>query len=155
MSGLEGKMLLALVAAAVSGAAMSFQGAFNAALAKRVSLLGTSVAVHVIGAVLAGLLLAGAFLVARQSLPRSLELGRIPGYAYLGGVLSVIIIAGVAFAFPVTGAGLGVSTIVTAQLAAAVVLDHFGWFETTPNPMTWVRVLGVALLVAGTRLVAR
>ncbi len=146
----------ALLAAALSGAAMTFQGAFNAALSKRAQLLGTSATVHVTGAVLTGLIMLAALLLgARRYLPSGLEVSRVPWYAYLGGVLSVVIIAGVAYAFPITGAGLGVSTIITAQLAAAVVLDHFGWFETTRIPVDWVRLLGVALLVMGTRLVAR
>lgn len=134
---------------------MSFQGAFNASLSKRAGLLGASAGVHVIGAILTGLLIFGAWLGARQCLPQSLSLTRIPWYAYLGGILSVLIIAGVAYAFPIAGAGLGVSTIITAQLAAAVALDHFGWFETTHIPVTWVRLLGVALLIVGTWLVAR
>jgi len=152
---LAGKMALALVAAAVSGAAMSFQGVFNAALSKKVSLIGTSVAVHVIGTVLTGIILVAALLTAHEWLPARLNLAGIPWYAYLGGVLSVLIIIGVASAFPVTGAGLGVSMIITAQLAAAVVLDHFGWFETPRVAITWIRLLGIALLIIGTRLVAK
>jgi transporter family-2 protein len=150
-----GRMALALVAAAISGAAMSFQGAFNAALAKKVGLIGTSAAVHVIGATLTAIVIAAAWLCARHWLPLSVNLTVIPWYAYLGGVLSVLIIIGVASAFPITGAGLGVSMIITAQLAAAVVLDHFGWFETERVAITWIRVLGVALLIVGTRLVAK
>lgn len=148
-------MVWALVAAAVAGAAMAFQGALNAALSKRTGLLGTSAAVHIIGALLTGLVIAAAILAGKQVLPGGLSLGKIPWYAYMGGVLSVLIIAGVARAFPTTGAGLGVSTIVTAQLAAALVLDHFGLFEMQRIPITWVRLLGVALLVLGTRLVTR
>lgn len=148
-------MVLALLAAAVSGAAMSFQGVFNAALGKKVSLIGASAVVHVVGAAVTGLVLVAALLWARPWLPRALDLGGVPGYAYLGGVLSVLIIIGVASAFPVTGAGLGVSTIITAQLAAAMILDHFGWFETPRVAITWVRLLGVTLLVIGTRLVAK
>ncbi len=134
---------------------MSFQGVFNAALSKRAGLLGASAAVHVIGAVVTGLLLVGTFLLGRQLLPNDFSLARIPWYAYLGGVLSVLIIGGVALAFPVTGAGLGVSVIVTAQLAAALVLDQFGWFESPKVAVTWLRLIGVAFLVVGTRLVAK
>ncbi|RJQ11572.1 MAG: DMT family transporter [Bacillota bacterium] len=150
-----GRMALAILAAAISGVAMAFQGAFNAALGKRVGLLGTSVAVHVTGATLTAAVIATFFLFGRRAWPGAPDLSGIPWYAYAGGVLSVLIISGVAFAFPVTGAGLGVSTIVTAQLAAAVVLDHFALFGMERNPATGLRILGVILLVVGTRLVAR
>ncbi len=148
-------MVWALLAAALAGAAMSFQGAFNSSLSRKAGLLGASAAVHVIGAILTGLVIAGAMLWAKSAAPNWTGFGRAAWWAYLGGVLSVLIIAGVAFAFPIAGAGLSVSTIITAQLAAAVVLDHFGLFETTRIPITWVRLLGVALLVVGTRLVAK
>ncbi len=154
MGALPGKMALALIAAALAGAMMSFQGAFNAALQKRVNLLGTSIVVHVVGAVVTGLVLAGVLLFARYYVPPKTGFAEAPWWAYLGGVLSVVIIAGVALAFPITGAGLGVSTIVTAQLAAALLLDQFGLFESTRVPITWVRIVGVILLVIGTRLVA-
>jgi len=134
---------------------MSFQGAFNAVLGKRVTLLGTSAVVHVVGAALTGLIILGAVLIFRWSPPGRADLAGLPLYAYLGGVLSVLIIAGVAFAFPVTGAGLGVSVIVTAQLATAIALDHFGLFELSRIPVSWVRLAGVVLLIVGTRLVAR
>ncbi len=148
-------MIAAILVAALSGAAMSFQGALNTLLSKRITLVGTSAAVHVIGAIVTGVVIAGALLLFRDRLPASVDPAATPWYAYLGGVLSVIIIGGVAFAFSVTGAGLGVSVILTAQLAAAMVLDHFGLFELKRIPITWLRAAGVALLIIGTRLVAR
>ncbi len=155
MDVLAGKMLLAIVAAAAAGAAMSFQGVFNAALSKRVSLPVTSVAVHLVGLVLSAVVVGIVLLLGRRFLPDGFNLSQVPGYAYLGGVLSVLIIIGVASAFKVTGAGLGVAVIVTAQLAAAMVIDNFGWFESPRVAISWLRVLGVALLVVGTRLVAK
>jgi len=151
---LASRLVFALLAAAVSGAAMSFQGAFNASLQRRVGLVGASLVVHIVGLVVSGIVL-GLTLALGHRIPVGPGLLRAPWFAYLGGILSVLIIMGVAFAFPVAGAGLGVSTIVTAQLIAALVLDHFGWCETRTIPVTWVRLLGAALLILGTRLVAR
>jgi len=152
---LEAKTALALVLAALSGAAMSFQGTFNAALSKRVGLLSSSAVVHVMGAALTALIIGAVWLAARSRLGGPAGLGDVPWYGYLGGVLSVFIIVGVAFAFPITGAGLGVSVIVTAQLITALILDHFGLFELRPIEVDWVRLVGVVLLIVGTRLVAR
>jgi len=151
---LPGKMVLALTAAAAAGAAMSFQGVFNAALSKRVGLVETSTLVHIIGTVLSGLFLAGMLVYTGRLGPRAFALSGTPWYCYLGGLLSVFIIIGVASAFPITGAGLGVAVIVTAQLCAALVIDHFGWFEAPRLPVNWVRLAGAALLIIGTRLVA-
>ncbi|HCW51424.1 MAG TPA: hypothetical protein DGR79_05075 [Clostridiales bacterium] len=154
LGALDVKTVLALAAAAVSGAAMAFQGTFNAALGKRVGLVGTSAIVHVTGALLTLVILVAA-LALRAGRPGQLPpLSAVPLFAYLGGVLSVLIIAGVAFAIPVTGAALGVSVIVTAQLAAAVLLDHLGAFGLQHIPVSWVRLLGALLAVGGCWLMA-
>ena len=116
MGRLDVKTTAAIVAAALSGAAMSLQGTLNALLGKKISLLGTSAAVHVVGALTTGAVIGLTLLLARQRLPPTVDPASAPWYAYLGGVLSVLIIAGVAFAFSVTGAGLGVAVILTAQL---------------------------------------
>lgn len=134
---------------------MSFQGAFNAALSKRVGLLTNSLVVHGLGVIVTALIVAVGLAIARYHATQSSAFGQVPWFGYLGGVLSVGIIAGVAFAFPRTGAGLGVAVIVSAQLIAALLLDHFGWFEMERIPADWLRLLGATLLIVGTRLVAR
>lgn len=152
---LEAKTWLALAVAALSGAAMSFQGAFNTAASRRLGLVTTSLVVHGIGVVLTALIIVAGIAVARHHAPQASAFSQVPWFGYLGGVLSVGIIAGVAYAFPRTGAGLGVALIVSAQLVAALALDHFGWFEMKRVPADWVRLLGAVLLIVGTRLVAR
>jgi transporter family-2 protein len=64
----------------------------------------------------------------------------------------LVIIAGVAFAFPRIGAGPTTALMMTAQLVTAMVFDHLG----LPNgriDVTPARLLGAALLVAGAVLV--
>jgi transporter family-2 protein len=41
------------------------------------------------------------------------------------------------------------------QLATALVVDHFGWLGLPENPITGMRLLGVALLGAGVWLITR
>jgi len=140
-------MLLAVAAAALSGLAMTFQGTFNSVLGKRVDVPGMVMVVQVTG-LGAGLL---AYLVWGR--PRKLAgLAGAPWYSLLGGILGVAIIAGVAYALARTGIALGVSVILTAQLATGVVVDHFGLFGVEKVPASWVRLVGAALMVVGTRL---
>ena len=38
------------------------------------------------------------------------------------------------------------------QFALATVIDRFGWFGIEQVPLSWTRVLGLALLAAGAAL---
>ena len=43
--------------------------------------------------------------------------------------------------------------VVMGQMSAALLLEHFGWLGAVRHPVTWVRILGVLLIVAGAALV--
>lgn len=125
---------------------MTFQGAINAALKDKVGLGPMSAVVHLTGFILS---------LAVIPFTGGLKLhnfGKAPFYSYLGGVLNVAIIGGVAWAIAKTGATIGISAILFGQLTTAVVLDHFGLFSLTAIPITWTRLTGVALMLVGMRL---
>ncbi|MDD4658101.1 MAG: DMT family transporter [Eubacteriales bacterium] len=140
------KLLFPLIIAALSGLAMTFQGAINAALKEKVGVAPMSVAVHLIGLIvsLAAILVTGA--------PKIQEFKNAPFYSYLGGALNVAIIGGVAWAIAKTGATIGISAILFGQLTTAVILDHFGIFSLEVIPFSWIRLAGVALMLVGMRL---
>ncbi|HQD20493.1 MAG TPA: DMT family transporter [Bacillota bacterium] len=140
------KWLVPLITAALSGLAMTFQGAINADLKERVGVVPMSVAVHLIGLIvsLAALVFVG--------MPKVQSFKDAPLYSYLGGALNVAIIGGVAWSIAKTGATVGISAILFGQLTTAVVLDHFGIFSLERIPLSWVRLAGVVLMLAGMRL---
>lgn len=140
-------MLLSLIIAALSGMAMTFQGAINAALKDKIGVAPMSVFVH-----LSGLIVSLAAVLVLTGLPKVQDLKAAPLYSYLGGVLNVAIIGGVAYAIAKTGATVGISAILIGQLSTAVVLDHFGIFTLDKIPLTWARILGVILMLAGMRM---
>ena len=51
------------------------------------------------------------------------------------------------------GVGLFLACVITGQLLAAVTLDHFGAFGTTPRPIDALRILGVLALLVGVVLI--
>lgn len=125
---------------------MTFQGAFNAALNKRIGVAPMSVTVHLLGLIFS----LGAMAIAGT--PTLAELRQAPFYSYLGGALNAAIIGGVAWSVAKTGATIGISAILIGQLATAVVLDHFGLFSLERAPFSWLRLAGVALMLVGMRL---
>ncbi|QNO16287.1 DMT family transporter [Alkalicella caledoniensis] len=144
------KNFLPIIMAALSGMAMTFQGTFNSALGKKIGVIETSVVVHVIG--LAVSILCVFFW---GTFPKISTLRDVPYYSLLGGILGVVIVAGVAYTISRTGAAFGISIILIAQLVSAVVLDHFGIFTLERIPVDTVRIVGTLLMVIGAKLLAR
>ena len=83
------------------------------------------------------------------------ELSRItdvPWYLYLGGVISVVILYTVQAGIAQLGAANATTAIIVGQVGTAVLLDCLGCFGLEKVPFTWFKVLGIALLAAGARL---
>lgn len=76
-----------------------------------------------------------------------------PWWAWTGGLLGAgYVMLSITFA-PRLGAAGWVGVMVSSQIVASVVLDHFGLLGFAPRAITPARVAGVALLVAGVALV--
>jgi len=140
--------MMALVAAALSGAAMTVHAAVNGALSKAVGLVAATFVVQAVGLAASGLVLLGA-----GSLRHLGAMLGVPLVLWTGGLLGVFIVFTMAFTVPRTGAGLAVAVVLTAQLITALVFDHFGLLGVPRAPVTWVRLLGAGLLLAGAWLV--
>jgi bacterial/archaeal transporter family-2 protein len=76
-------------------------------------------------------------------------------YYLLGGLLGAIFVANALFAVTTIGAGGVAAATITGQLVAGVAVDRLGLFGLDQVPLSTERVLGVALLLAGTALVIR
>jgi transporter family-2 protein len=87
------------------------------------------------------------------------ELGEGRGLAWYywvgGGVVGAAYVTTVLLSVRHLGAGGATAATITGQLAASVALDRAGVLGLQETPITASRVLGVALLVAGTILMVR
>ncbi len=102
---------------------------------------------------------------ARSPWPRSSSLsGKAGGlgstfdvswYYLLGGLLGAVYVANALIAVSAIGAGGVAAATIAGQLAASVAIDRLGLFGLDEVPLTPERLLGVALLFAGTVLVVR
>ena len=96
-----------------------------------------------------------ALLVARRSLAGVGDAIAGPKWQLLGGLMSVFIV----LAITVTGPRIGIvatsAFLIAAQFGLAAVIDRYGWFGVERVPVTWPRVLGIALLLAGAALTLR
>jgi transporter family-2 protein len=76
-------------------------------------------------------------------------------WAWFGGLFGAFYVAVSTIVAAELGASSLLALALAGQLAMALVVDHFGWLGMPENPITWVRLVGVALLGTGVWLIAR
>ncbi|HHX29151.1 MAG: DMT family transporter [Bacillota bacterium] len=140
---------VALLIAALSGASMAVQGAFNAVLGKKAGSFEASFIVHLIGTLLLGGLLA---LGLGQGGLRKAALA--PWWSFLGGPLSVLIIWGVLKSVGEVGVSNANTAIVAAQIVTAILLDCIGVTGEKVS-ISWMKGVGAILFISGVYLLLR
>ena len=92
-------------------------------------------------------------LVLRQSLAGFGDAVRSPWWYWVGGGgMGVVVVLTITVVTPRLGATATIALLIAGQLAMGVAIDRFGWFGVEQIPLTWPRVLGIALLAAGAAL---
>lgn len=138
---------IAIFLAMAAGIAMAVQGSLNAILGKTVGQMEATFFVHIIGTLATGVvLLVG---LGKGNLGKFME---APWYAYLGGIISVLIIYGVAASIPKVGVAVATTAIIVGQVSTALLIDTFGLFGLSKVPFSLLKFGGLVLLAAGARL---
>lgn len=70
-------------------------------------------------------------------------------WMFAGGALGVVALTGNIFMFPRLGAVETVVLPIAGQILAGLVIDQFGFFRAPVNPLTWLRLGGAAVVMAG------
>lgn len=141
---------VAVILMAVVGGLIAAQPAVNAGLGKETGSLGAALVSFAIGT----LLLAGIVVAAGEA-------GQLSGmfdvrwYYLLGGVLGAAYVLTALIVVKEIGAGGTAAATITGQLILSIVLDRLGVLGLEETPVTWERLAGVALLLAGTYLIVR
>jgi bacterial/archaeal transporter family-2 protein len=76
-------------------------------------------------------------------------------YYLVGGLLGAVYVTTALLAVSAIGAGAVAAATVTGQLTMSVLVDRLGLFGLDQVPLSPQRVIGIALLLAGTVLVVR
>lgn len=99
------------------------------------------------------LVLIGWLLTTRPTLDLA-TLGRVPWWAWTGGLIGALYVAGATLLVPRMGAAALICVVVLGQVLGSLVLDHFGVLHQR-HPVDGWRLLGALLVVAGALLVVR
>lgn len=106
-------------------------------------------------AVIGGVIALAALLVARRSLAGVGEALAGPKWLLLGGAMGAFIVFAITVAGPRIGVVATTAFLIAAQFALATMIDKYGWFGVERVAVTWPRVVGIVLLVAGAALTLR
>jgi len=143
--------LLAMIAVVIGGAATALQAPTNA---KMMGAVGSPVnAAFVSFAV--GTAALGILALLLQARPDMAASRALPWYAWVGGLYGAIFVVAAAWGVPRLGVATTIILMVAGQLLLSVVLDHFGAMGMPKQPISWGRVAGVAMVVAGVLMVRR
>jgi bacterial/archaeal transporter family-2 protein len=142
---------LAVALTACTGGLVALQAPINSMLGRAVGTWQAAFFSFAVGTVALALVAT----LAKGGLGQVTEARHLTWYYLTGGLLGAAYITSVLVTVRSLGAGGVVAATIAGQLAISVVVDHFGWLGVGKQPIDAARVIGIALLAAGTYLVVR
>lgn len=143
-------LILYVLMGLLVGAVMPAQAGMNYKLR---TFLGDPVLAAFVSFLVGTLALAGLALVQRTPMPAWQDVARAPWWSWVGGFMGAYVVASSVVLAPRLGATAMLALIVCGQMAASVVIDHYGWLGYRVDPVNVRRIVGTLLLVAGAWLV--
>ncbi len=145
-------ILVYMLFAVAAGSLVPLQSGINASLRHWV---GHPVFAAITNFVVGLTLLSTYAAVTRTPLPNGSQMAQAPWWCWIGGAMgATLVLSGVLVSHRL-GAATFIACIILGQLAASVLLDHFGLVGYPQRSVTIPRVAGLFLLGAGVYLIRR
>ncbi len=141
---------LAVALMALTGGLIAMQPAVNSGLGRATGNIAAALISFAIGTLLLAVIVA----LAGQAGGIG-EVTGVPWYLLLGGVLGAAYVFSALVTVSSIGAGGVAAATITGQLTFSIILDRIGFLGLDETPISPDRILGVALLLAGTFLIVR
>lgn len=135
-----------LAAALVAGAAIPFQAGANAMLGR---LLGHPLWATMVSLAISVALAIPVMLALKVPVPALATAATGPWWIWIGGVAGVIYVTAALLLAPKVGAASFIVAVIAGQMAASLVIDHFGLMGFAQRPTSFARIGGLVLIVAG------
>lgn len=137
---------LAVIATLIAaGAVLSVQTPINAALARG---LGDPTLAACVS-FLVGFLVMALVSALRGAWPVPGAFADTPLWAWVGGAFGAFYITALILCLPLTGALTAAAAVIFGQLASAIIVDRVGAFGLPVQDITWQRICGLVLVLAG------
>lgn len=144
--------VLYVVVAFVAGAVVAVQPGINGTLSKR---LDHPIQASVISFSVGWAVLVVSCLGLGQRLPRPSMLQSAPWWLWLGGgTVGAFFVTTALIVAPRIGAAYWVALIVAGQMAASLLLDHYGLVGFAKREIGWEGIVGALLVICGVALMS-
>ena len=142
---------LAVLLGVGAGCLVGMQAPINSRLGKTVGSIEAATVSFFVGTVALVLIL----LIARGGVGNLGQIGRVPWWALVGGLLGAVYVSVALVAVRTLGASGLTAVVITGQLTISVVIDRFGLLGVTRQAIGVQRIAGLVLLATGVLLVVR
>lgn len=132
-----------IILAIFAGFCNAFQAPVNAALGRFVGVVESSCISFSVGALS---LLVVSLVAGKGSI---LKIADAPPSLWLGGLLGAFFVTVALFVVPKIGAAVMIASVITGQMAAALIIDQVGLLGIPKNPVDLYRIGGLACLAVG------
>lgn len=136
----------------LSGALIPVQAASNAALSKAIGTpIVTALTVFIVGLITVSLYV----FISRNPVPGLAEFQKAPLFGFAGGFIVAFYVIMITFVTPRLGVATSIGLIITGQVIAAMLIDHFGLFHAAVRAIDVKRFAGALFMIAGIYLVMK
>lgn len=143
--------LIWIVLAFLSGAFLPIQAGLNNKLGKAVA---SPVHAALFSFIIGSIGLIAYVLVTRQTVSWA-GIKDAPGYVWLAGLLGAFYVTVIILAFPKLGPGLTFGLVVAGQMTLSILLEHFNILVAQQNSVSYMKIVGIALVVLGVIIIRR
>lgn len=144
--------LLLILIAILAGAILPVQAGLNARMGQ---IVGQPVVSAIISFAVGLMSLLVYMVVSRVPMSAWSLAAQAPKMVWTAGLLGAFYVTTMVLLVPKLGMALSFGLIVSGQMAASLVMDHYGLLGAPVQPVSALRVLGVVLVVAGVVLVRK
>jgi transporter family-2 protein len=144
---------LLLLFALVAGVCVPVQFSVNSQLRNFVGGTALTTAISFFIGTVAAIIVA-AFIL-RESLPGIGTVSDVPWWVWTGGLLGALYVLASIILTPQLGAATTIGVVITGQMVASIVIDHFGLLRLPVHEISIPRLIGALLIIAGVALVQR
>jgi bacterial/archaeal transporter family-2 protein len=142
-----------LLLAFVAGMCVPVQFGVNAQLRNVVGGPAAATAISFFVGTIAALIVA--VFILRESLPEIGSVSDAPWWVWTGGLLGVVYVLASILLTPQLGSAATIGFILAGQVAASILIDHFGFLRIPIHELSLPRLIGAVLIVVGVAVVQR
>ncbi len=135
----------------LSGAFLPIQAGLNAKLGKAA---GSPVYASMLSFAIGTVALISYILITKQSISWA-GVKEEPTQVWFGGLLGAFYVTVIILAFPKLGPGLTFGLVVAGQMFISILLEHFNILVAQQNPISFMKIIGVLLVIAGVIVIRR